>query len=396
MLEEAYRSNAGHRRPEDRRRRAIPRCCWRSDAASTNSATRTRGSSRRARPGSARRRSRRLLRVGHGDARATDLFHEVGRVRVPRSRGHRLLLARPARGRPRTWWLRKLGCNNPRRRGTVATAPWPTRSPGTQPHPNPAHAVVGGGRCCGSCRPGLAASFVEAFLLTITLRRGRVRSTLGAWWWNLLHFREIGRGRRRARQGRRIDDRDLRQLRARGTRMRGFVAEHVASDDRMRSIADASRSTVSAATESTRQPLSRWPRCWCSSGSSAHVTCSPAASRPSARSRDGRGSSTRCRHTRRVGGTRASARRPRRPRGSWRWPASRRRCSAPPASPTRSWSSSRSPSAPTARTGSRAASRRSSLPPPSPASRTRSTPSPGTRSPPDGSGRSRCSRWDRS
>jgi GT2 family glycosyltransferase len=102
---------------------------------------------------------------------------------------------------------------------------------------------------------GVGASFVEAFLLTITLRRGRVRSTLGAWWWNLRHFREIGRGRRRARQGRRIDDRDLRQLRARGTRMRGFVAEHVASDDRMRSIADASRSAVSAATESTRQPL---------------------------------------------------------------------------------------------------------------------------------------------
>src|SRR5439155_746505 len=86
---------------------------------------------------------------------------------------------------------------------------------------------------------GVAASFVEAFLLTITLRRGRVRSTLGAWWWNLRHFREIGRGRRRARQGRRIDDRDLRRLRARGTRMRGFVAEHVASDDPMRSIAAA-------------------------------------------------------------------------------------------------------------------------------------------------------------
>ncbi|HEY4402902.1 MAG TPA: glycosyltransferase family 2 protein, partial [Acidimicrobiia bacterium] len=102
---------------------------------------------------------------------------------------------------------------------------------------------------------GVAASFAEAFLLTITLRRGRARSTLGAWWWNLRHFREIGRGRRRARRGRRIDDRDLRQLRARGTRMRGFVAEHVASDDRMRSIADASRSAVSAATESTRQPL---------------------------------------------------------------------------------------------------------------------------------------------
>jgi GT2 family glycosyltransferase len=102
---------------------------------------------------------------------------------------------------------------------------------------------------------GVAASFVEAFLLTITLRRGRVRSTLGAWVWNLRHFREIRRERRQARPGRRIDDRDLRQLRARGTWMRGLVAEHVASDDRVRSIADASRSAVSAATERTRQPL---------------------------------------------------------------------------------------------------------------------------------------------
>lgn len=102
---------------------------------------------------------------------------------------------------------------------------------------------------------GVAASILEALLLTITLRRGRVRSSLGAWWWNLRHFREIRRARRQARRGRRVDDRDLRQLRARGAGLRGFVAEHVASDDRMRSIADASRSAVSVATERTRQPL---------------------------------------------------------------------------------------------------------------------------------------------
>ena len=102
---------------------------------------------------------------------------------------------------------------------------------------------------------GVAASFVEALLLTVTLRRGRVRSALGAWWWNLRHFRQIRRARREARRDRQIDDRDLRQLRARGARLRGIVAEHVATDERVRSFADAGRSAVSAATERARQPL---------------------------------------------------------------------------------------------------------------------------------------------
>jgi GT2 family glycosyltransferase len=102
---------------------------------------------------------------------------------------------------------------------------------------------------------GVVASFVEAVLLTITLRRGRVRSALGAWWWNLRHFREIRRGRRNARYDRRVDDRELRPLRARGTSMRGFVTEYVATDDRVRSLAEASRSAVSAAAHGIRQPL---------------------------------------------------------------------------------------------------------------------------------------------
>src|SRR5215218_7849018 len=70
---------------------------------------------------------------------------------------------------------------------------------------------------------GVAAAFVEALLLTITLRRGRVRSALGAWWWNLRHFRGIRRARRQARRDRRIDDRELHDLRARGARLRALV-----------------------------------------------------------------------------------------------------------------------------------------------------------------------------
>jgi GT2 family glycosyltransferase len=102
---------------------------------------------------------------------------------------------------------------------------------------------------------GVATSFVEALLLTVTLRRGRVRSALGPWLWNLRRFGHIRRTRREARRDRRVDDRDLRGLQARGTRLRGFVAEHVATDDRVRSIADASRSAVSSATGGVGQWL---------------------------------------------------------------------------------------------------------------------------------------------
>src|SRR5262249_60645973 len=85
------------------------------------------------------------------------------------------------------------------------------------------------------------------------LRRGRARSALGAWWWTLRRFRRILRERRTARRGRRIDDHDLDELRARGA-LRGFVAEQVATDDRLRSLTDASRSAVSAASVGHRQP----------------------------------------------------------------------------------------------------------------------------------------------
>src|SRR5262245_39069214 len=102
---------------------------------------------------------------------------------------------------------------------------------------------------------GVAASLVEAVLLTVTLRRGRTHSALGAWWSNLHRFREIRRERSAARRDRRIDDGDLDELRARSTRLRVVVTEQVATDDRLRSLGDAGRSVVSAATTGARQPL---------------------------------------------------------------------------------------------------------------------------------------------
>src|SRR6266542_4901328 len=63
---------------------------------------------------------------------------------------------------------------------------------------------------------GIAASFVEALLLTLTFRRRRARSALGAWWWNLRRLREVRRAGRKPRRARRVDDRELRDLQVRG------------------------------------------------------------------------------------------------------------------------------------------------------------------------------------
>ena len=102
---------------------------------------------------------------------------------------------------------------------------------------------------------GIVASFVEAIVLTVTFRRRRVRSALGAWWWNLRHFRSVRKSRRKARRDRRVDDGELRRLQVRGTRMRGFVSHHFATEERVRSLADAGRTAVGAASAGARQPL---------------------------------------------------------------------------------------------------------------------------------------------
>jgi GT2 family glycosyltransferase len=103
---------------------------------------------------------------------------------------------------------------------------------------------------------GVAASFLEAILLTITFRRDRARSALRAWLWNFRHLGAVRRARRRARTHRRVQDRDIRELQVRGARLRGFVSHHVATEDRVRSLAEASRSAVSTAAAAVRHPMS--------------------------------------------------------------------------------------------------------------------------------------------
>jgi Glycosyltransferase like family 2 len=99
----------------------------------------------------------------------------------------------------------------------------------------------------------LAASFIEA--LALVFRRDDTRSALGAWRWNFQRIGAVRRARRKARARRRVDDRGLRDLQVRATQVRGFVSHHVATEDRVRSVADAARSAIRSAAAGVRQPV---------------------------------------------------------------------------------------------------------------------------------------------
>lgn len=103
---------------------------------------------------------------------------------------------------------------------------------------------------------GFVAALVEAFVRLVTFRRRGARgNALGAWWWNFRHLGELRQRRRKARRAKRIDDAELHELQVRGGWLTGFVTHHVATEDRVRSITDASRSAVETATTGARQPL---------------------------------------------------------------------------------------------------------------------------------------------
>ncbi len=102
---------------------------------------------------------------------------------------------------------------------------------------------------------GFGAALLQSLARLVTFRRRGRPSTLGAWWWNLRHFGALRKRRRKVRRAKRIDDAELHELQARGGWLTGFVSHHVATEERVRSISDASRSAVESATVGVRQPL---------------------------------------------------------------------------------------------------------------------------------------------
>jgi GT2 family glycosyltransferase len=103
---------------------------------------------------------------------------------------------------------------------------------------------------------GLVLAFGEAVVSILTRRRGRARAALGAWWWNLRHLGTVRRSRSRAQKLRRIHDGELRELQVRGSaQLRDYLAHHLHTEERLRSLTEAGRSAVDAASSGARQPV---------------------------------------------------------------------------------------------------------------------------------------------
>ena len=103
---------------------------------------------------------------------------------------------------------------------------------------------------------GLLLAFGEAIVSIITRRRGQARAALGGWWWNLRHLGDVRRSRRRAQELRRVHDRELRELQVRGSaQVRDYLSHHLHTEGRLRSLTEAGRSAVDAASTGTRQPV---------------------------------------------------------------------------------------------------------------------------------------------
>ena len=102
----------------------------------------------------------------------------------------------------------------------------------------------------------LVVAFVATVLSIFLRRRGRGRAALGAWWWNLRHFGAMRQARRRAQARRRIHDGELRELQVGGSALaRAFLADRLHTEDRIRSLGEAGRHAMSAATAGARQPV---------------------------------------------------------------------------------------------------------------------------------------------
>ncbi len=103
---------------------------------------------------------------------------------------------------------------------------------------------------------GLVLALGEAVVAVLTRQRGRARAALGAWWWNARHLGDVRRSRRRAQALRRIQDGELRELQVRGsTQIRSYLSQHLHAEERLRSLSEAGRSAVDAASAGTRQPI---------------------------------------------------------------------------------------------------------------------------------------------
>ena len=102
---------------------------------------------------------------------------------------------------------------------------------------------------------GFVVGFVEAVGDLITGRPRRARAAIGSWFSNLLHIRRLRASRRRAQALRTVHDSELRELQVSSTaRLGAFLAHHLHTDTRLRTLGDASRSAVDSVSDGLRTP----------------------------------------------------------------------------------------------------------------------------------------------
>lgn len=101
----------------------------------------------------------------------------------------------------------------------------------------------------------LVLAVAEALVLLLTGRRGRARTVLGGWAWNVRHLSDVRAARRRAQAMRTVPDSELRGLQVRGSaRVRSYVVGSLRAEDRIRALSERSRSMADTASAGVRTP----------------------------------------------------------------------------------------------------------------------------------------------
>ncbi len=102
---------------------------------------------------------------------------------------------------------------------------------------------------------GFVVGFVEALGDLLIGRPRRARAAIGSWYSNLFHVRQLRASRKRAQALRTVHDSELRELQVSSTaRLGAFLAHHLHTDTRLRSIGDASRGAVDSVSDGMRTP----------------------------------------------------------------------------------------------------------------------------------------------
>ena len=91
----------------------------------------------------------------------------------------------------------------------------------------------------------LVVTIIEAFVALVTRRGHEAAELLGAWWWNIRHFRELRPMRVGVRRSRAVPDSEVRRLQARGSvRLTLYLQRRLRAEERARLLVEAGHELV--------------------------------------------------------------------------------------------------------------------------------------------------------